>query len=104
VVNALVVIIITILGKIILSARTTQPLHFADHRTAVTLARHSARQRPSAPAVDTTKSPGNVVNTWEGGLDIATNTADPSFVELNGLYYAFATNKYVIPRDGQVNI
>ena len=75
------------------------------NHTAVTLALHFAKPRkPSAPPVDTTKNPGNVVNTWVGGPVVATNFADPSLIEVNGVYYAFATNRYVQPRAGQVNI
>ncbi|MCJ1245887.1 hypothetical protein MMC30_003091 [Trapelia coarctata] len=98
---ALAMIIITVLGRV-LSA--LQPPSFAGHRIAVTLALHFTKRRPSAPPVDTTKTPGDVVNTWVGGPVIATNFADPSFIEVNGVYYAFVTNRYMNPRDGQVNI
>ncbi|MCJ1419760.1 hypothetical protein MMC32_006116 [Xylographa parallela] len=61
-------------------------------------------RRFDAPPVTTTKTPGSVVNTWVGGPVVASNFADPAFIEVNGIYYAFATNKYVNPHPGQVNI
>ena len=67
-------------------------LHFA-------LLRHS-----NVPPVTTYKTPGSVVDTWVGGPVVATNFADPAFIEVNGTYYAFATNKYVNPHPDQVNI
>ena len=35
---------------------------------------------------------------------IATNFADPCFIEVDSTYYAFATNLYINPRPGQINI
>jgi len=98
---ALAVAVVTVLCRV-LSA--IQSLTFANNHTAVMLALHFTKRKPTAPPVDTTKTPGNVVNTWVGGPVIATNFADPSFIEVNGVYYAFATNRYVSPRGGQVNI
>lgn len=33
-----------------------------------------------------------------------TNFADPALIEVDGIYYAFATNKYITPLPGQINI
>ncbi|MCJ1405594.1 hypothetical protein MMC11_008822 [Xylographa trunciseda] len=69
------------------------------------LALHFAlSKRSGVPPVNTLKTPGNVVNTWVGGPVVATNFADPAVIEVNGTYYAFATNKYVNPHPDQVNI
>ncbi|MCJ1317941.1 hypothetical protein MMC15_003268 [Xylographa vitiligo] len=69
------------------------------------LALHFALARRSdAPPVTTSKTPGSVVDTWVGGPVVATNFADPAFIEVDGTYYAFATNKYVNPHPDQVNI
>ena len=38
------------------------------------------------------------------GPVIDRNFADPCFIEVNGTYYAFATNKYVIPQPGNINV
>ena len=69
----------------------------------VTLALHFGR-RSSPPPATTEKDPGTVVDTWVGGPVIATNFADPCFIEVDSTYYAFATNLYVTPQSGQINI
>ncbi|MCJ1476420.1 hypothetical protein MMC13_005086 [Lambiella insularis] len=62
------------------------------------------RHAPSPPPVTTFRTPGSIINTWVGGPVVETNFADPALIEVDGIYYAFGTNKYVSPHPGQVNI
>ena len=80
------------------------PPYLCLHGLVVALALHFGRRKGSPPSATTEKDPGNVVETWVGGPVVATNFADPCFIEVDSTYYAFATNLYISPRPGQINI
>ena len=51
--------------------------------------------QPAQPA-----QPSNVLS----GPAVDSNFADPAYIKLDDTYWAFATNKYVVHQDGQINI
>jgi hypothetical protein len=68
----------------------------------LTLALHfGLKHKPPPPRV---KSAGVVDNTYIEGPVIGSNFADPCHIKVNDTWYAFATNRFIRPRRGQINI
>ena len=84
------------------SAVLTLAVHFALIRS------RNKQQPPSHPGVpyggNSTSSPIRPMTPTINGPVITSNFADPCFIDVNGTYYAFATNKYIKPGPGQVHI
>ena len=100
-VYAIVTVCLVALGKISIFP----PLHnIANKDPVIGLVLHFAIKKRGPPSVNTSRVSGTVFDTWVGGPVVATNFADPAFIEVDGIYYAFATNKYVNPNPNQINI
>ena len=63
---------------------------------------HSLNIRPTPVAP--VPHPNRPTTSSLRGPVIDRNFADPCFIDVNGIYYAFATNKYVRPQPGNINI
>lgn len=70
----------------------------------VSLSVHFALKKRSTPLPLSITGPSLSRTVSIHGPVIATNFADPAIIEVDGTYYTFATNKFIKPHQGQVNI
>ena len=103
------VLLWTLLGFAILALSRTPAIMapiYSNLKSVLTLGLYFGLRTRNA-AHTPVKTPGNTVagiDTYINGPVIETNFADPCLFELDGTFHAFATNRYVKPRPGQINI